>query len=162
MDNNYFPINRIIDTSTNKFTFLKGLSTIESRLVRKMFLQLRDIRFRDPKNLDCSRLVKYDGKNCIVGFYNTASRRFFKNSLYSIRQDPSVKLSSLKKIVICIKTIPKRPKDLVHYFSFNWNYKMYDGTKLLHNGSNWKCLLRYNRKMALWEATKLQSAAIAK
>ena len=81
--------------------------------------QLRDIRFRDPKNLDCSRLVKYDGKNCIVGVHDTAPRRFFKNLPSSIRHDPSVKLSSLEKIVICIKTMPKRPRDLVHYFSFN-------------------------------------------
>ena len=50
MNSGYFQINQIINTS--KFTFLKGFSEIERRLVRKMFFQLKvDILSGDNQRL---------------------------------------------------------------------------------------------------------------
>ena len=80
MDSNYFQINRIIDTS--KFTFLKGLSTTESRLVKKMFLQLKvDIFSGGNQRLEpaVKKKIKKDLEKQL--FYTEAlSKNFYKST----------------------------------------------------------------------------------
>ena len=75
MNNNYSQINRIV--SSSKFSFLKGLSITERRLLRKMFLQLKmDILSGDNQGLEPSvrKRIKKDLEKQLETF-----DKFYKN-----------------------------------------------------------------------------------
>ena len=71
IDDNYFQMNRIVNSS--KFSFLKGFSITERRVLRKMFLQLKmDILSGSNQELDPR--IKKDLEKQLKAF-----DRFYKN-----------------------------------------------------------------------------------
>ena len=75
MDDNYFQMNRMVNSS--KFSFLKGFSITERRLLRKMFLQLKmDIISGDNQGLEPSvrKRIKKDLEKQLETF-----DKFYKN-----------------------------------------------------------------------------------
>ena len=97
MDSNYFQINRIIDTS--KFTFLKGLSTTESRLVKKMFLQLKvDIFSGGNQRLEpaVKKKIKKDLEKQLEAF-NTFYEDFRDTRTYNSRRERRIFQECLQK-----------------------------------------------------------------
>ena len=86
-DRNYLRINRIM--GTNKVDFLDGFSKIESKLMRKMFLQLKiDILSGNNQRLaiDVKKKIKKDLKNQIEMF-NKFYENFRRTKTYNSRQE---------------------------------------------------------------------------
>ena len=84
---------------TNKFTFLKGFSKIESRLVRKMFLQLKiDIFSGDQQRLepDVRKKIKKDLEKQLEAF-NTFYEDFRRTRIYNSRREMKIFQKYLQK-----------------------------------------------------------------
>ena len=97
MNSNYFQINRII--STSKFTFLKGLSTIERRLLRKMFFQLKiDILSGNNQGLEPSvkKKIKKDLEKQLEAF-NKFYKNFRRTRTYNSRREMKIFERCLRK-----------------------------------------------------------------
>ena len=131
-----------------------------------------ELRLNHPKNLDCSKLVKYEhGK--LVGIKDYAPSDIFnKHLLVSTRFGPAwvgdahaprlVKLTPNEKFFVAMRTVEKHPRDLINLFSYRQHHVTWDSEKLPHPGKTWDGLLNYNDHKTVRETSKLLQAAIAK
>ena len=99
MNNNYFQINQII--SSSKFSFLKGFSITERRLLRKMFLQLKmDILSGDNQGLEPSvrKRIKKDLEKQLETF-DKFYKNFRRTRTYNSRREMKIFERCLRKFL---------------------------------------------------------------
>lgn len=122
------------------------------------------LRFRHPQELDYSHLVSYNNEGEITGVHNHAPAAMFDSdsSLVIPNEDGTVHLSPLEKLFICFKANTNPLRDLVHVFSCNHHYNIFDGNKLLHEGHRWDGIQNVNHHKTTRESIEYLQAALAK
>jgi len=97
MNDNYFQMNRIVNSS--KFSFLKGFSITERRVLRKMFLQLKmDILSGSNQGLDppSRRRIKKDLEKQLKTF-DKFYKDFRRTRTYNSRRETKTFERCLRK-----------------------------------------------------------------
>ena len=121
-----------------------------------------ELRFRHPKELDCSHLVQYNRRGEIIGIKDHAPASIFKPGQVLPDSHGNVHLTPLEKLFICSKTNINPPPDLVHVFSLNHHYGIFDGSKIPHEGKHWDRISKVNHHKSTQEAIKYLDSAITK
>ena len=119
-----------------------------------------DVRFNSFRQDFLNQLLQKDQHGLVVGIKDQIDSKNIGIRFHSGATFDSHKLTLLKHIAVCIRTLPSTPVDSHKIYVYNLWYDYYKGNRMAYIGKKWLRIKQLRRHQVLDDSTKYRHGVL--